>query len=346
MADADVDGTVVCSRQRLPLRISLGVGAALWLGRVVMTGVAPRHASWAVTLLLFSPLVLFPLLLALLQREWWPTSARRWLDWVIRLQGPAAWLLVSACLVPHGVTSALLTLPWLAVTGLIAGCGMMRFLSRSQHGLSELCLEAGLVYVVVGSMWLMLWRLGRWPLGYRDVIVLLTAVHFHYAGIVLPIITAWAARRNPGRLATAACVGVVAGIPLTAVGITSSHFGFTPLLECVIAWELSLAAILTAWLQFRSAMHRDVPATGRLLLSVSSVCLTGAMVLAGLYGMRYLGGPEWLDIPWMRALHGTANAFGTCFCGLLGWSLALPRPVDDSDGCRGLPDGEVGRGSV
>ncbi len=331
MTEENVDKTVLHAGRLMFLRISLCVGATFWLWRAVMTGVAPLQTSWAVTLLLFSPLVLFPLLLALLQREWWPVSARRWLKWVICLQGPAAWLLVPACIIPQGMTSALLTLPWLAVTGLIAGCGMIRFRSRSQRGLSELCLEAGLVYIVAGSTWLMLWRLGQWPLGYREVIVLLTAIHFHYAGILLPIMTAWAARTNPGRLATIACVGVIAGIPLTAVGITSSHFGFTPLLESVIAWELSLAAMLTAWLQLSSAIRRDIPATSRLLLSLSSMCLTGAMVLSGLYGMRYLGGPEWLDIPWMRALHGTANAFGTCLCGLVGWRLALPRPVDDSD---------------
>jgi hypothetical protein len=45
------------------------------------------------------------------------------------------------------------------------------------------------------------------------------------------------------------------------------------------------------------------------------------MALAALYGSRAFLPVSWLDIPWMRALHGTANAFGFALAGLLGWWL-------------------------
>jgi outer membrane biosynthesis protein TonB len=45
------------------------------------------------------------------------------------------------------------------------------------------------------------WR----PLDFDPVIVLLTAVHFHYAGFLLPLCTALAAREVGGRGAAAAC---------------------------------------------------------------------------------------------------------------------------------------------
>jgi hypothetical protein len=46
------------------------------------------------------------------------------------------------------------------------------------------------------------------------------------------------------------------------------------------------------------------------------------MLLAALYGSRFYLAVDWLDIPWMRALHGTANAVGFGVVGLLGWSMA------------------------
>jgi len=46
------------------------------------------------------------------------------------------------------------------------------------------------------------------------------------------------------------------------------------------------------------------------------------MVLAGLYGTRALFPVAGLDIPWMRALHGSANAIGFALAGVLGWVLA------------------------
>jgi hypothetical protein len=46
------------------------------------------------------------------------------------------------------------------------------------------------------------------------------------------------------------------------------------------------------------------------------------MTLAGLYGLRTWVSVSWLDIPWMWALHGTANSLGVGVAGLLAWVLA------------------------
>ncbi len=51
------------------------------------------------------------------------------------------------------------------------------------------------------------------------------------------------------------------------------------------------------------------------------------MVLAALYGSRFQAPPlAWLDIPWMLALHGSANALGIGVLGLWGWTLAEDQP--------------------
>ncbi|HTO05065.1 MAG TPA: hypothetical protein VL069_15245, partial [Opitutus sp.] len=62
---------------------------------------------------------------------------------------------------------------------------------------------------------------------------------------------------------------------------------------------------------------------GRVLFLLAGVSLLFGMSLAGLYASRSLILPlPWLDVPWMRALHGTANALGFGLCGLFAWRTA------------------------
>lgn len=57
---------------------------------------------------------------------------------------------------------------------------------------------------------------------------------------------------------------------------------------------------------------------------VAGVSLFFGMLLAGLYATRAFALPlPWLDIAWMRALHGTANALGFGLCGTLAWTLKI-----------------------
>jgi hypothetical protein len=61
----------------------------------------------------------------------------------------------------------------------------------------------------------------------------------------------------------------------------------------------------------------------QVLWVVAGLSLLFGMGLALLYAARGQMLPlPWLDIPWMRALHGTANALGFALCGALGWTLA------------------------
>ena len=64
-------------------------------------------------------------------------------------------------------------------------------------------------------------------------------------------------------------------------------------------------------------------ATGLFNCPHTGVALAASMVLAALYGARSYLTIGWLDIPSMRVLHGTTNAFGFALCGLCGWRMAL-----------------------
>jgi hypothetical protein len=116
-------------------------------------------------------------------------------------------------------------------------------------------------------------------------------------------------------------------IPLLAVGITATHLKFPTELETFAALFLSAAGISVGVLQLRLSGRSAALRLSRMLWSVSGVSLIVAMLLSSLYGLRFVHGWEWLDIPWMRAWHGTLNTFGACFCGVAAWCFLLKRPV-------------------
>src|SRR5262249_54537538 len=137
---------------------------------------------------------------------------------------------VIAFLTPAGTLAALLASGWLLLAGLAALSGLLRLLARRNARADELCIDAGLLYLPVGAVWLLFSRAGLSPLGFGDTIVILTAVHFHYAGFAAPILAGlagrWIAAVRPvlWPLFRLVAVGVIAGIALVAAGITLARF--------------------------------------------------------------------------------------------------------------------------
>ncbi|MFP3941692.1 MAG: YndJ family transporter [Thermoanaerobaculia bacterium] len=324
-------------------------GTALWLAFPLAVRPGPFDPGWIPALLLLAPLVLVPLGLSLLDRGE-PSgpaagpggggsaparcSARpaRLLRLAGRLQLPAAGFLAAAFVIRQGSLAAALALPWLAVAGLLALTGLLRIgrriRSRGVRPLAPFVADAGLVYLAVGAAWAVADRLGFRPLDFPAIIVVLTAVHFHYAGFVLPVVTSLAARRLGGPVAALAGIGVIAAVPLVAVGITATQLGLGPWLEALAAWVMAAAGVLVAGLHLRLAVGSGAPGTARVLWGMAALSLLGSMVLAALYGARFhLPAVRGLDIAWMQALHGGANAFGFGLCALLGWMRAERGPV-------------------
>lgn len=302
--------------------VSPWVGGTVWLAAVAWLRPSLFEGNWTVALLLLSPLVLVPLGLRL---AWCfePADAATLLLWLAaRLQLPTALAFAIAFALPEGALAALLTLPWLGTTAVIAAAGIARMWGRPSRRPEALCRDAGLVYLVVGGGWAVLARWGVRPLGFEGIIVLLTAVHFHHAGFVLPLVTGWAGQAVGGRQARVATTGVVSGVPLVAAGITATQLGLGPWLECMAACWTALAGLLAAGLLSRLSVQPVWPVGVRILWLVAAVSLAGSMVLAALYGCRFQAPMSWLDIPWMRALHGTTNALGFGLGGLLAWVLA------------------------
>jgi len=226
----------------------------------------------------------------------------------------------ASALAVDGPTAAALAAPWLVVTGLLGVAALGRTLDRGGIALPETAIDAGLAYVSVGAVALLLYHLDI-TFWFGSTIILLTAVHFHYAGFVLPIVTGLTGRS--GHLADRrwhTLVGVIlAGPAIIAVGIS-----FSPLVEVLAVGGFTVAVALFGWyVLVRIAPTR--PRGQAVLLGASAVALPVSMALALGYGVATFSGLDLgLDIATMVVLHGSLNAFGFALLGLVGWRLAVP----------------------
>lgn len=302
------------------------LGACIWLICLLLWRPVPFEVEWAVSLLLFSPLVLIPLGFRLARQDS-PFKLEEGLSrWIEYLQFPSTLFLVISYFFPQGNTFAILfSLPWLAMTGLFSLWGLIRVWKRGLFPLPELGIQMGFIFLSVGGGWTVLNRAGMRPLDFDAVIVLLTAIHFHYAGFALPLLTGLAGRTLPGMLSTLAILGSIVGVPLVATGITTSQLGWGNGIECFAACFLAISGLFTAYLYFQLFRKPVYSLQIRILWLIASVALTVSMGLAILYGCRFYFDLAWLDIPWMRAIHGSANALGFTFAGILGWTFVTSK---------------------
>lgn len=290
------------------------LGFLIWLGAITALRPKPLEPDWGVGLLLLSPLVIAPQLLRIshvVQGTLLPTG--------VSFLG-ATLLAVSFCM-ERSVLAAVASVGWLLVTSYLAVHATKNFWTNRSRSVSDMAQAAGWIFLPVGAMWASFDRYGLRPLDFDTAIVLLTAIHFHYAGFVLPILTGLAAGPINTRLARVACYAVILGTPLVAVGITATQLGWPVTLETVAAVVMSIAAVTSAIVQLQAAMRSELSNRSCALLQFSALSLCGGMVLAAAYGLRYFLPLEWLTIERMRVSHGTINAIGYGFLGTVAWSL-------------------------
>lgn len=312
------------TRGPLPPWSALG-GLLLWLVLFVRPLMGDGDMGMVARLLLFAILVLVPLALGLVRPDDGSMAAALHRI-AVGVQPVAAAFAVVSFLLPAGLTAALLALPWLGLTGIVALLGLVRLLSRGLQPREELCVDAGLIYLALGGGWLLLSRYGATPMGFGDLVVQLTAVHFHYAGFLSPLLAGLAGRSiaKPRTVAHPLFAilsgGILVGPALVAAGITLS-----PMLEIVAVFLL--AASLAALSLF--VLVAVVPAlssrAAQALLVVSAASLATAMGLAAAYGVGEFTSVSVVGISRMVQVHGWLNAMGFGLCGLLAWRLEFTR---------------------
>jgi len=283
--------------------------------------------TWLIErLLLLATLVITPLALALTAapdhngNHSFPYRA------TVLIQPLAATLAVISFYTRTGLQAGLLTVAWALCATLIALFGLARLRGRrSLPPIEELCIDAGLAYITVGSAWLFMSRCGLNPLGFSDTIVLLTATHFHYAGFAAPILTGIVGRElkrvrpSLGELFRIPAGGVIAGPPLVAIGIT-----FSRLIEMVSAFAMAASLLTLAMLILFAIVPELKNRAAQLLLIVSANSVIVTMIFACVYAIGRYKEIATVTIPLMTQIHGLTNAFGFVLCGLLAW-LIKPR---------------------
>jgi hypothetical protein len=278
---------------------SAAIGAVVWLGCAAAGG--PLGAIEI--LFLLAPLVLVPLALGALEK---PERLRA----LRYLQPGAALLATGSFFVPRGTAAGALAGAWLALTLLLAERGVERLRAEWTAAVALLALP-------VGGAWLTISRVGLTPMGFEEPIVLLTAIHFHYAAFTTLALLALARRWTPDHgLTRATAVAAAVGTPLLAAGIT-----FSPHLEVAGATLLSLALWTFAGILWRRVAPR-VPPLSRGLVRIAALSVLPSMALPPLYAWGQLTGEGTVSLARMAAIHGPLNALGFGLCGLLAFRLA------------------------
>ena len=223
----------------------------------------------------------------------------------------------GSLLLDEGLLAAALTIPWLVTAAIGALRHAVPVDARAWIRAAPAILP--FAYAVAGAGWLLVSRYGGRPLDFGDTIVELTAIHFHYAGLVAPLLVLSLVRwlRLDGKSGTAArasLVAVLAATPLTAAGIT-----FEPALGAAGAVAFA-CGLTTASLLTLTRVLPKVRRTSRVLLGISSASVIASMALAVAYAFgQWLGTPS-PSLQVMANTHGVLNAVGFALAGVLGWS--------------------------
>lgn len=281
--------------------------------------------------------------------------------WLRSLYGPCALCVALSFVVfpEASIAAAAFVLPWLALSLIGALHATRRLISRGAIPIAELVFDLGWIYWPVGAIWLVASRLGFELMGFPGKIVILTAVHFHFAGLAAPLIVGLAGRyleygagrnveqrdtRITRRIYRASALLVAAGIPLTAAGIAAS-----PLLEWCAALAIAVglsAAMLLVVLRLVPALFRqrtrasaigDPESAGRPARSIAAVLLFAAscsVFVSMWFAFRFATGEYFGDtaiagapvaIDAMVILHGWWNALGFAGLGIIAFSILRPK---------------------
>jgi YndJ-like protein len=299
-------------------------GGIVWSALLAGTLGDKLAFAWIQLLFLFAPLVIVPLgleLAARMETQTAPSLPER----IARvIQGPAALLVVGSFFVERGLVSAGLASAWFVFCALLALGGLLRILRGAWRQIDFALIAASFLYLPIGTAWLEASRLGLEPLHFQEPIVLLTAVHFHYAGFAAPLLASSVfhalnpatSQRGLRCILRSVVIGVLIGPGLLAAAFVAGPRCKLSAALVLGASEIGLAAC------FLLALRKVTSLASRLLIGVAAASVVFSMVLAALWAVGEYPLQPFVGLGEMARFHGTANAFGFILCGLVGWILA------------------------
>ncbi|WP_161524687.1 YndJ family protein [Alteribacter lacisalsi] len=314
----------------MTVRLNLLLGLCIGLTWTFLT--APSIIELALVLAFF---ILVPVLLSLVATSN-PKSvyriniltAARWsfpfaAAGMLSLSMETGWLAASAAAV------------WLLFTMAAAGNGIFRLLNRGIGQPEEAVIDAGLAFLAVGGVWLVLARSGAAELmPYSSLTIDLTAIHYHYSAFVLPIFTGMFGRWLFGyntqacevlrrrRAFTILAAGLAGGSPLVALGILHG-----PPFDLITS-GVYIVFIYWLCLWVLASVLRIGYAAGP-LAGIASLILMTTMGVSTLYSLGMYFETAVVTMDGMLRWHGALNAFGFSVLGTLAWLIARPKPRYD-----------------
>ncbi|GAE29591.1 YndJ family protein [Alkalihalobacillus hemicellulosilyticus] len=305
---------------RRTIMIQAIAGLIVWLASfsILNIGLIER-------LLLFSILVLVPLILYLTETKDRHGEYFKTYRVAVHLFPVGSLMAFISFFIPSGVLAGMVSIGWLLWTGIVFVYGFARLSARGLTFLEETSIDIGLMYLLLGGGWFTVFQFGFDVMNFGSLIILLTAIHFHYSAFVTPIFLGLLGRvlregcnlPKSYRLAT---IGVMISPIGVAVGITYSR-----LIEFIFVVLFVLCLWIYTFLVIKYVRKKQTYLVGYFLISLSGLILLFTMSLAFYYGLGRLLRVDLILIPDMVTLHGIGNAFGFVLVGVLGWLMILPK---------------------
>ncbi|MGK0365082.1 MAG: hypothetical protein ACI85O_002146 [Saprospiraceae bacterium] len=264
--------------------------------------------AWVEILIELAVLVLVPIGLITLNR--WQSNRFFWLI--------SAVLFTISYFIEPSPIAGVLAVPWILFAAYLVIQPLTELFSTEKRTLTQGIEVLTFLFLSIGGAWAFADRISFRPLDFEPIIVLLTVAHFHYAGFLLALITTLALENQESSLAKIVGWFVIAGTPLVATGITTTQLGMPFWIEIVAVTVMALGGMGVGFLHFKRAKGKY-----NVLWKLGAIGLFCGMILAMMYGWRYIFPNEWLAIPKMYAYHGTANSVSLGLI-LLGYYLNAP----------------------
>jgi YndJ-like protein len=291
----------------------------------VLISSQPTHPSWAVSMILIAAFILVPIGFQQLMKRSADFNRHFNTNSIYLIHLTSAILLAISFALKQGIIAGLLALPYALWCAFIT----IKIL-KLDFKIPYITTLAAWGFLTNASIWCIFDRLNFQPWNFSPWIVLLTGAHFHYAGFALTLTLALFLNENPSDILFKNCSrAILAGVVLTAIGITTTQLGLPIIIETFASVWMALAAFSVGCAVILRACPPRVLGVGgyvekstvKRLWILGGICLTLGMTLAIFYALRHFIIIDWLSIPNMQAIHGTLNALGFGTLMILGWSF-------------------------
>ncbi|PJH94253.1 YndJ family protein [Bacillus sp. SN1] len=276
------------------------------------------HISVAETLVLLSILYFVPGIFPFVFHQSPLRAAQSLESGLIKCYPAAAFFAVLALVTDIGDFALI----WWMYTIFLAFYGILRLWETKIHRIEETSILFGLIYLAGGGFWFFAYAAHLKIMQFGPLIILLTAVHFHYSAFLIPIFNGLLGRiTRKKRMLYRWITWVILFSPLLiALGIT-----YSKTLD-VIAVGIYMAALyLHAFLVFTTAFRSK---TGKILIRLSSAVLMITITFSMVYSFGVFRQEVTLTINQMIWIHGFVNAFAVILPALIGWRIEATKPFD------------------